>query len=215
MKAEGTMEMCSEWLHYPDCGGNSAQGDINIYINQFRAGWLLPARLQCPRKHHSGTSRDDGGFLIWKSLRSVAFVAHRVPLCEISPTYDLFFYVLTTVFKAELYIQHIFWLSVHNADVPCTPPLGAWKYPQTQVSSGIWGIHVLFHPTGALAQRASQHWTHPPCRLLAEINALAFWDRALSVSPIKKALHSFLSLAGSLLSQLLKQRVKPLLKELW
>jgi len=31
MKTESTMEMCSEQLHFPGCGGNSAQGREHIY----------------------------------------------------------------------------------------------------------------------------------------------------------------------------------------
>lgn len=51
---------------------------------------------------------------------------------------------------------------------------------------------AIFLHLGALAQCASQlperRWTptHPPSRLLAQINASPFWDRALSVSRTKK-----------------------------
>lgn len=217
MKTDNTMEMCSKWLRYPGYEGNSAQGSgkyiyicVYAYVKiktklniQFRSGCLFPAQCDTPKYPILG-------YLKWQALCTFIFLVHRVSLYKISPTSYRLLHMIT-IFKAESHAQHILPSLFHYANCLCSSLLG----------TAFETSPCLFTWSGALAQLVSQlpwhSWTpaHPLSRLLAWRNASTFWDWALSGCQIKKALRSLLSLAGSLLSQLLCRRVKPLLRELW
>lgn len=231
MKTESTMEMCSEWLHNVDYGRNSAQMKEyiyimciyiymyvcvyivaldNIYIHtckiQFGAGCLVPAQLWCPKMPHSAAFWND--CLLWKSLWTFIFLVQSLPL--------EFSYVLTAFAYVACFQSRV----THSAYLHIMVPLCKLS---VLLSSRycIWYIPLPFKlmvgPSGLASQLQEHNWTsaHPTQEAALMEKCLLVWDGALSGCRIKKALHSFLSLTGSLLSQLLHCRIKPLLKELW
>lgn len=66
MKTESTMEMCSEWLHYADCGRNSAQMREYIYY-------------MCVYIH----THTENSVWSWLAGSSSAVVPQNAPFCSL------------------------------------------------------------------------------------------------------------------------------------